>query len=305
MKKTTVTRIADLPPAFALARYEDASHFHIQEWLVNLEFRALRWNWGGDQSEQEAAAAYLLTTPLIPEVVSKAYWKGGLTKQVEGHQVKDQSVADVFGCHFDLGGNAAEDDPRGQTYAKVFERYISGEARDKSAVQSVRDPVWSALESMGIDDEGDTFVKVNLHASEEQLISDFANWLVETKRRRGIDVPKRRISLPDLQEWARFKVLPYLDLMLWARAHRRTISHQVMGLALFPDEFEVVLSDRVRKVVAPLAHKLVTEDFCAFLRSQAVGDMERKVGNWVPASWFADPETEKNQTAPAPGGNTD
>ena len=283
-----VSKLSDLPPEFSLDKYLAAEDFQIQDWLVNLEFRTLRLHTVQHLADEFARGVdYLFAQPLLPENVRRAYWtSAGMSKTVLGRQVQDQSVFDALAGHYYFD----PEETRFTKYTEAFEQYNDPTeelARKAQGVVSI--PMWKAHDAAGIDDIGDVFVRVNLHASEEQLTADFANWLTTTKRERLIDLPRRRITPGDLKEWARFRVLAYLDLTMWARATGCEITHQAIGLALFPKEFEVVLSDRVRKVIAPLARRISTFEFCTFLRAQATAELESKHPDWIPALWESDP----------------
>jgi hypothetical protein len=283
--RKVISRVADLPSTFSLARYSKAAEFLIQDWLVNLEFRTLRWQNFNSLPEGEfvRGVEFLFKNPLLPAEVRQAYWATGLTKDVGRRQVLDQTVFDALVGHyyFDL------EETRFAKFVEAFENYDAPEVGSVSR-QLVETPMWEALQTSSINDDGDVFVKVNLHASEEQLKADFDAWLKATKTARSIDVPKRRVTAIELKQWAQFQVLAFLDLTMWAQSSGHEITNQVLGLVLFPDEFEVVLSDRIRKVIAPLARRLSTFEFCTYLRAQAVADMESKHAEWVPAPWQGD-----------------
>jgi hypothetical protein len=72
--------------------------------------------------------------------------------------------------------------------------------------------------------------------------------------------------------------------MQWAYVNDIEISQNCLGLALFPDEFEVGLSERIRKVVGPMARKVCRENFADMLREQAL-EAEPEPSESIPGKW--------------------
>ena len=68
-------------------------------------------------------------------------------------------------------------------------------------------------------------------------------------------------------------ILPYLDLTLWAQAHGVEITQHAIGSALFPDEYDVNLAERIRKVTKPRALKVSTESYVRALLSLAAASL--------------------------------
>lgn len=261
MKKRLITKLSELPCEFSLSNYAATKDFGIADWLVNLEFRALRINWHIDPPSNEYAK-YVLNNSLLPLSTCEAILKAGLTKHFHETQVRSYSVYEGLSSNYFFNG-----DDRLKKYTDAF---LNLESPDSSKSYDLleKTPMWKALQEGGINSDGEIDVCVNLQASEEQLVKEFREWVRGVKTEMGIDVPKRDISEQDLKNLSTFNLLPYLDLMYWAKSENCDISHQTLGLALFPDEYEKSLAERIRKVVAPQARKIVTYDYCAYLRSQ-------------------------------------
>ncbi len=65
-----------------------------------------------------------------------------------------------------------------------------------------------------------------------------------------------------------------MDLSFWADINGYRLTNQVLGIALFPDEYNVGLADRIRKVVAPLALAASSPAYVEALQSQALEEAE-------------------------------
>jgi hypothetical protein len=266
MRKRIINKTSDLPIEFSIKNYDATAEFGLLDWLVNLEFRALRWNTFRITSveERRVGSSYLFKNALLPEPVCAAYAKSGLTKTVHTSQIRDQSVYDALSAR-----HYFEADSRLNKYTKLFLETCEDSFEKDGYNILVSTSMYKALDEGKIDVDGEAVVVVNLQASEEQLIEDFRSWVRSTKKTMAIEVPRKAITSAELGEFSRFKVLAHLDLTFWAATEGIEISNQALGLALFPNEYDIVLSERVRKVVAPLARRLTTYDFCTFLRSQA------------------------------------
>jgi hypothetical protein len=84
---------------------------------------------------------------------------------------------------------------------------------------------------------------------------------------------KGKITKDDLANWHRYAVLPYFDLTNWAASQGAEISQPVLGRALFPDEYDVDLTERIRKVVSPYAQRIGNSAFSNALMMQALADI--------------------------------
>lgn len=117
-------------------------------------------------------------------------------------------------------------------------------------------------------------VAVDIDASDATILSDFQVWLAHA--RQTYDAPKlKAVSDADIQSWIEFGVLPYFDLQYWCQINGFTITDSVMGNALFPDEFDVDVAERVRKVTRPRAQYIFNRQFVDAFGMQVISS-ERK-----------------------------
>ncbi|WP_186081416.1 DUF6387 family protein [Burkholderia gladioli] len=119
--------------------------------------------------------------------------------------------------------------------------------------------------------------KVDLMAPDSELVDDFKHWLAQARKDRGIEQTSDAFTSADLRLWTEMRVLAYLDLCIWAELHGVTINLNVMGLALFPDEFNIGLGERVRKVVAREARRLMNMETLRSMQSQYAKAEREKV----------------------------
>ncbi len=71
-----------------------------------------------------------------------------------------------------------------------------------------------------------------------------------------------------MDSWAKFQILPFVDLSNWAKLEDVKIPDPVMGAALFPNEYDVSLSERIAKVVRPKAKWLTRQSVVSAIEAQ-------------------------------------
>lgn len=102
-----------------------------------------------------------------------------------------------------------------------------------------------------------TMVTIDLGASDEQLIMDFGIWLKNYRDMNQYKSLNENFSQINIQKWALYNVLAYLDLTLIAEAQNQQITQTTLGTMLFPDIHNINLTERIRQTVMPLAEYLL------------------------------------------------
>ena len=90
------------------------------------------------------------------------------------------------------------------------------------------------------------------------------------------DKPGTKFKEDDYLKWHDFKVLPCLDLSLWAKLKNVSITNKLMGEALFPNEFDLDNTERIRQTVKPLANYLNTAMVVFGLARQRKAELLKK-----------------------------
>ncbi|WP_186044252.1 DUF6387 family protein [Burkholderia gladioli] len=275
MNKSLTSRTS-LPASFDAAKYDACATFKTADWYSNLMQRALsrsmaeRADW--HLSELRGKAESLFDIPILPADKLEE-GSGGFEKLVRRSQVTDETALEHI-----LGGltlEGSEDHGRGREYRKASEVFLSDDW-DHRAYDILAVPAWKMMTDIGLNLMGQVSVKVDLFSSEEKLVDDFRKWLRVT--RAALDIPnlQRRFKGGDFDRWYQNRILAYLDLSFWAQINGIQLTNQVIGVALFPDEFNVNLAERVRKVVAPLALSAASPPYLEALFSQALEEEEQK-----------------------------
>jgi len=300
MRKSQVSKLAELPPSFSIEKYARTKDFSLAEWLVHIEMRvlcgyiiSLRRKYSKPDFDPENFTLTIIDNPLYsthsleePSRCSK--------KHVHHISVNDMTVHDYF-----FGGE--EYQPEG------FAKYISAfkQANEKPYIfdkELLDVPLWRAYENLGMNDLSDVFVRIDLHATEEKILGEFRQWLRNIRHEKGIQAPSRRIGDSDVSDWLSYGLLPYLDLTNWAEANDKVITQQVIGVALFPDEYEVNLAERIRKVVAPMARAVANESFTDAFRAQLLSEAaEQKTDQIIPGKFDCTIATDEGLSIRIPG----
>lgn len=91
---------------------------------------------------------------------------------------------------------------------------------------------------------------VDLTAPDEKILADAKAWLKQYRKQYNLAHQKRgSASLADLQDWHIFKILAYKDLIDYGVATGQELSNTEIARLLFPNEIEVDVVERTRKIV--------------------------------------------------------
>ncbi|SDW16239.1 DUF6387 family protein [Nitrosomonas oligotropha] len=116
--------------------------------------------------------------------------------------------------------------------------------------------------------EGSKFLEIYLNSSDEQILYEFKKWLVDTRNSSDKFI-KRQLSTKDFQDWSESQLLPYWDLTTIAAIENATIPYHVLGNALFPDEYGVDLTERIRKITKKKCQYMFSGEVFGALLAQA------------------------------------
>lgn len=303
MKLKQIKNKADLPAEFSIEKYSSVCDFDICDWVVNLELRMLSmfmeifYRKNGENDKFGYRCDLILDNPIITGSHLKIKDTPGLSKYIYASSVQDFDATDFY-----WHGREFVDNARMNKYMEGFHEYfhryeLGVEDFDPELISRIESPYYKMTTECGINDSGDVLLKVDLHGSAEKIKDDFAKWLDRKRVELEIATPKKKFSNGDFSGWANNAILPYLDLTIWARANKCEITQQLLGTTLFPNEFDVNLAERIRKVVAPTARFISREAFTDSLRSQALAEIaEGKTFKTIPekeALFFSAGQSEK------------
>lgn len=268
----------ELPEWFDFNFYESCKDFSENEWCTALSTRAvlrvrkdlvIEDGWGNpDASAEQMYRVFsgIYTRDLPP---------GPFNSPVsERQKLLYRSVAPLVVSHLRLTWQECLEQPEVQKYKKeIFSGCYGGLPPEKvqEYLDVARTPVDFLIPRY---DEGDfpeihnfAHFVADLDAPDHVLIDQFKESLAEMRAQLKARAPMKRFTKKDFRSWAEKKVLMYIDLKLLADYLGKRVTHQAMGLALFPDEYAVALNEKVRNTIKPLADELLSKStISSFIR---------------------------------------
>ncbi|MFI3217443.1 MAG: DUF6387 family protein [Methylococcales bacterium] len=268
-------KLTKIPSEFSLAKYDAVADFvGSEEWFVNLEKRYELFalcntpfhlidtkNVDGlaaaanMQSSTREKVLRLLENPIITIEES-----GGLLYLSSDDAVvslKNKDFFEMLRCvHF-------HDEANYQNVLRLITTYCKpDEIEHPRDFNLIHKRFWND----DISPELTAFAKVDLYASDDKLIDDFMAWVKVEKEKRFINIvdnkggskipDKIRKHAPtqaDLKQWTKNKVLPCLDLMIWAKVNQLKITNEMLAGALFSMNLHV--DDTTLKVTRSTRNK--------------------------------------------------
>lgn len=109
-----------------------------------------------------------------------------------------------------------------------------------------------------LEDELNPYIDIDLRANDEKIIEDFQDWLNKKRTsQRQSKSDYKRVTDGDIKSFIEYKVLAYIDLFLWGKLSGAPLTQPQIGNLLFPEEYNINLTERVRRSVIPHANRLM------------------------------------------------
>jgi hypothetical protein len=272
LRKITIKHVKELPDWYKLDKYEAAKSLDAAGWYEQLSIRKclksllssnLRDNLPISQQDLKAIEG-LRTTPIIDvnnNFLIKVLCCGG-----ELWELKSGNPRYSLGVHMTSVREHYQTEKKieieKRTYARNFFAQTWGENFLEDTYETVKYPHKDWIDEP-IDfnlNESSLNIHLTVDASlpDKVLIEQFKLFLSEMRsplKQAGISIDNK--LRPDFEGWAKFGILPYLDLNTWAELEGLTISNRVMADAIFPagEGGEEV----VRKTTKKIADEILTE----------------------------------------------
>lgn len=117
-----------------------------------------------------------------------------------------------------------------------------------------------------------SLIAVDFNAPEKVLIEQFKVFVKEKKKLNN-NLTAKTFSEADISSWVKSRVLPCIDLLIYADLNNTIILQHQLGSMLFPDAGrvgapDIDVTDRVRKSILPKARKLLTNETILALQHQ-------------------------------------
>lgn len=243
--KPDKSALHDLLADFEPAKYDDCKNWRAADWFAAIQLRYLldlapfyAEKTPTDLGFINKAFEYIRQNPTDLDHLDKTSWP-------TPPAVRDMTVGELSG-----------------EFLTPYKSIFKGQANlEESEAQTWNNSLYAVcqMENYYLGDQ--LPVLVDLSLTDESLLQDFKEWL-QSKRSES-DEPDRLKTLFPLTEavlrsWSKNRVLGYVDLQLMCEHIGWTLTDSEIGDHLFPEKFDIDLSNKVRRTVRPIAEAIIT-----------------------------------------------
>lgn len=280
---------------FNLDNYESSKNFSAKEWAVEIEERLLMEFFLSEDKKNsitsEGINNYKYGLDRYEHIKNFGLFNTGLSDEnvIEfdrkiddrNRYVTDLTTEDAFGfLYYSDRKNEYIDDISkwnacaiGSGDAKKWFEIMKdkyGKAMSDELVENYdRDDKLRNEKNVFSNDLGCRFLNVDLNTSDEILIEEFKKWLQIQRVDYDFKFPESNFKRTQFVDWYKNQLLAYWDIVTLSKFDGIAITNEAIGRLLFPDEFNVAISERIRKVVRPKSKRLMNIDVAEMLSSQA------------------------------------
>lgn len=259
-----IKHVSELPDWFDIKKYDPVKEFNAGDWAFQLGKRnfiqvVIDQNWDDDDLPWKLISR-IHGNPILEygnEEINDFWDDEFKQRPFNSCSLRSLTAMDAY-CHLD---DRLED-----VWAAC--RRDDHMVSTKQDVLLCREPYDLLMRKAGIDCGGDNSLVVDLNSTDEELITDFKNWLKHYRLASGCVSRPMRYSKKDFDEWYGKGILPFIDLVHWSRLNNTTITQKVLGDVIFPDEPDIDTTERIRKTTKPLARMLLKGSVYKALQSQ-------------------------------------
>lgn len=279
-----INRVEDLPEWFDLQNYSAAESFGVLDWYKHLKERQYLFTLLDIIKENNGHSSIPAAKAFARDVV---YFRG-----------VDVAIAEIPNFFGSRGLIAHLKDERQGVHSLTF-RHLLEHARNLEDYLYEPEKWFQSLHALSEEHAPEersaadqpltistyldrrnhlAVARVNLDLPDNVLMESFSIWLAEIRKERG-EPTEKRYHRPNFQRWAKYGLLPYLDLKAWSEETGVHIPDRVMAAAVLPRlDFG---ESNLRKTVMPSAQSLMKNlselQALAALEAEAATDGKAKV----------------------------
>lgn len=284
----SISSISDFPREFDVSKYAGTEDFGLSEWARNLIARinlweALQFAFAEPECIEDLGRVRawilreclkLIRAPLMiagSDDTLDIFRGTNREAPVEELSVRDYARLIKYGFEAQAkSGWSNHDDshqPRRlceEPYEEMGSKMLVPRAMANKSFRELIDPSGRFHRATGI-----VQVTIDLHAPTKAIVESTRDKVLELKRELGLQDRRNWFTEKSFERWTRTRVLPFLDLRIWALAKGVKITEYAMGLALFPHDYDLANpAERVRRTIRPLADELLTVETVSLLAAQ-------------------------------------
>lgn len=233
-----IDRVEDLPEWFDLEKYKPCETFGAAEWLHELGRRAELIRFHPDYMgsfEEQGDVLHELISELWRASTEVNSWPLRQSPvDLQGSAIAEPALMPVRAVlTMDLLMQTRRDE-----IAKMEGKCGDEKVNRWAAIGDPRFPMREGVRVARVPIEIDDYtertpprpvIQVDLSATDSVLLNAFGVWLKEARARQPVASKRERQTYKD---WARYGLLPYLDLLIWAMETSSQIPHHVMAQAV-------------------------------------------------------------------------
>ena len=263
-KKLTAEALDTLK--FDVTRYDGCGKLDAVGWTQLLFFRStLRHVLLGPENRASKSDSFDRGLHLLIQMFERPIGKENFTPIWSPFKYKSVRDADLHSIWTGQGW-ILRNLPEASKACKKFDEEIEQESDNKDVELPYRSFHSHMLEKCPSNVElSEPLVIVNLRATDDQIKVQFAQWLKAKREEiKSHDIKREipeRFTKTDFRKWHKHRVLAYIDLDLLAYHMGLSLTDDMIGRRLFPDQLDVDTTERVRKIVKPLANRLMESKF--------------------------------------------
>lgn len=243
--------------SFSIQKYEGLESLSILDWLGHFTTRytILEYQSEGVFPEHnKAAVAHILKDPLSHSLKrAKAMWS---IPNMTIRDVKTDEIVDAF----------SDIRIRRPDILELFDNFDADSERVDPEGELVKVLDCSYYEALDLLSDRNEFSKcmilVNLASTDEDLKTAFSEWLKLKRDSLSVEPGGKKFRKNSTNfkpsNWIEKRVLQYLDLKILAKYLDLELTNSQIGSILFPDEYDVDVAEKTRKVVRPAADFLMS-----------------------------------------------
>lgn len=141
-------------------------------------------------------------------------------------------------------GSYLEDESYSDDKSFSYDMSTINQLREQGVISLYTDPIITLLGH----DPNNTFIGINLDASDEKLASDFKAFLKSARKLKNAQQSKGS-SLKEsfVKVFKKFKILEYFDLKIWFALNNTPVTDYQLAQILYPNEWEKDITSILRK----------------------------------------------------------
>jgi hypothetical protein len=261
-------RTNKLPDWFDISNYKNTKNFSKADWLRQLRYRS------SALIDFDVLRAFDESIYVIDEIrrcgLPSKEWDNLVHSSCDpsgGHAERERIRENRFGYH-DLGNSAVFPMPTMLTaticefLTPDIEKTILSDGWEYESLMSKEPFDIHASRNEAYEFDGRAFIMLDMNLPDTEIIECFKEFLPKYRKALGIKPIKKRPTETTLYSCQKYKILAYLDLLIWELENNTQIKRSVIAISLYPDG--LIGDIGITQTIHPFALEVTSE---AFLKS--------------------------------------